>query len=277
MAVRAGRRITFLAVLALFHGCAVARNYPAPLGPRFAGQYAGEPSAAVIRVVTFNLKYGRDVAGALSILQEHPRLRGADILALQEMDEAGVDCLARALSLNYVYYPAAVHPADDRNFGNAILSPWPIEDALKLVLPHPGRFRRMQRIAVVATVKVRGDLPVRVFSVHLETQASLGPGSRRDQARAVVESALSHPRVVVAGDFNGRGVASDVFVPAGFDWLTRNVGHTISRFSWDHVLVRGLVPRACVSAGTARSATKASDHLPVWAELTVPDRADPLQ
>ena len=108
---------------------------------------------------------------------------------------------------------------------------------------------------------------MRVFSVHLETPAGLGPGARRDQARAVLDSAEGHARVLVAGDFNGRAVAEQVFARAGFLWLTRDVGHTISRFSWDHLLARGLRLRDCASVGSAPNALKVSDHVPVWAEL----------
>ena len=32
------------------------------------------------------------------------------------------------------------------------------------------------------------------------------------------------------------------WVKSTFTWLTRGVGHTISVFSWDHILVRGLAP-----------------------------------
>jgi endonuclease/exonuclease/phosphatase family metal-dependent hydrolase len=263
---RARRLVLLLAAVALA-GCATVRNYPDPTGPRFAGHYAGTPRPRTIRVVSYNIKYGRNVSGAATLLASDVRLKDADVLSLQEMDEAGVDCLARRLGLNYVYYPAAVHPADHRNFGNAILSPWPIEDDSKLVLPHPGRFRKMRRIAVAATVRVWGELPVRVFSVHLETPFSLGGGGKRDQARAIVESAAGHPRVVVAGDFNGHGFIESVFPPAGFQWPTRNVGHTISRFSWDHVLARGLRLAGCDSVGRVRNDLGVSDHLPVWAEL----------
>ncbi len=269
-AFRAASALIALATMAALGGCATARNYTDPQGPRFAGSYAGQEAPLAIHVVTYNVKYGRNVAGAIAVLEGDARLRGADILALQEMDEAGVDCIARALSLNYVYYPAALHPADHRNLGNAILSPWPIEDDRKIVLPHRSRFRKMDRIAVAATVRVRGDTPVRVFSVHFETPAGIGPSGRRDQARAVVESAQGYPRVLVAGDFNGRAVAEQVFVPAGFAWITRDVGRTIARFSWDHLLTRGLRPRACFAVGTAPNAMRASDHVPVWAEL-VPD------
>jgi endonuclease/exonuclease/phosphatase family metal-dependent hydrolase len=248
--------------------CATARNYPDPTGPRFAGQFAGEARPAAIRVVSFNVKYGRNVTGAAALFRGDVRLKDADVIALQEMDETGVECLARTLGLNYVYYPAAVHPADHRNFGNAILSPWPIEDDVKIPLPHRGRFRKMQRIAVAATVRIHGDLPVRVFSVHLETPASAGPGAKRDQARTIVKQAEGYPRVLVAGDFNGRGFIDKIFTPVGFRWLTRDIGRTISRFSWDHLLVRGLRPLGCASVGSAPNALKASDHIPVWAELT---------
>ena len=262
------RPLLCLLLLAAITGCATARNYPDPAGPRFAGQYAGQAPPRALRVVSYNVKYGRNVAAAAALLASDPRLKDADVIALQEMDEAGVDCIARRLGVNYVYYPAAVHPADHRNFGNAILSPWPIEEDAKLVLPHPGRFRKMRRIAVAATVRVWGELPVRVFSVHFETPGGLGPKAKRDQARAVVESAAAYPRVLVAGDFNGHGFIGDVFPAAGYLWLTRNVGHTISHFSWDHVLARGLRPTDCASVGRVPNSFQASDHIPVWAELT---------
>jgi endonuclease/exonuclease/phosphatase family metal-dependent hydrolase len=261
-------RPLFGIVLLAIAGCATARNYPDPAGPRFAGQYAGQTRPRAVRIVSFNVKYGRNVAGAAALLGSDPRLKDADVIALQEMDETGVDCIARRLGVNYVYYPAAVHPADRRNFGNAILSPWPIEDDAKLVLPHDARFRKQRRIAVAATVRVWGELPVRVFSVHFETPAGLGPKGKRDQARAVVESAAGYPRVLVAGDFNGHGFIQDVFPPAGYLWVTRNVGHTISRFSWDHVLARGFRAGDCPGVGRVPNAFGASDHFPVWAELT---------
>jgi endonuclease/exonuclease/phosphatase family metal-dependent hydrolase len=254
-----------LAALSLA-ACATAHNYPDASGPRFAGSFAGQPRAAAIRVVSFNVKYGRNLTGAAALLRGDVRLKGADVIALQEMDERGVECLARSLGLNYVYYPAAAVFGGHRNFGNAILSPWPIEDDRKLVLPHPGRWRHMQRIAVAATVRVRDQVPIRVLSLHLETPISLGPGGKRDQARAVLESTAGYPRVVVAGDFNGHSVA-EVFVEGGLVWLTRDIGHTISRFSWDHLLARGLRLLDCTSVGAAPNAYKVSDHVPVWADL----------
>jgi endonuclease/exonuclease/phosphatase family metal-dependent hydrolase len=268
-AARRRLRLAAAALALLATGCAAALNHAEPSGPRFAGSFVDAPPPDALRVVTFNVKFGRNVAGAAALIESDPRLRAPDVLALQELDESGAECLARALRLNYVYYPAAVHPADHRNFGNAIFSPWPIAEDKKLILPHRHRFRGMQRIAVAATVRIR-DVPVRVYSVHLETPAGLGGGARRDQARAILEDAASYARVIVAGDMNGQGAARDVFVPDGYTWLTRGVGRTIARFSWDHILVRGLRPApGCLTAGAVPNAFEASDHRPVWGRLVL--------
>jgi endonuclease/exonuclease/phosphatase family metal-dependent hydrolase len=249
--------------------CAGVRNYTDPAGPRFAGGFAGTPPQREIKIVSFNVKYARHIDRAVEVLRESESLRGADVIALQEMDEAGTECVARALNLNYVYYPASLQPHGKKNFGNAILSPWPIADDVKLVLPGRHRVRKLQRIAVAATVKV-GEIPLRVFSVHLEAPFAIGGAGRRDQAQAVVEQASrSFEHVVVAGDFNNRGIVGPLFERGGFSWLTRRVGHTISLFSWDHLFARGLRLHDCASVGVVRDNRGASDHKPIWA-IVVP-------
>ena len=262
-----------IAAAVLAGACASTVNHPDPAGPRFSGSYAGAPAPGALRVVTFNVKYGRQAARAASLLRYDPRLANADVVMLQEMDEASTDLVARALSVNYVYYPAVVHPASDRNFGNAILSPWPIRDDVKVLLPHRGRLRNSLRIAVGATIQPGGGAPVRVYSVHMETPAGISGSSRRDQAAAVLADARDHPRVIVAGDFNDRGILREAFTADGFRWLTRGIGPTISRFSWDHIAARGFRLRDCGSAGTIPTARDVSDHRPVWAELVADDDA----
>jgi endonuclease/exonuclease/phosphatase family metal-dependent hydrolase len=261
------RRSLALAAVVLAAGCASARNYPDPSGPRFAKVLAAPATASAgLRVVTFNIKYGREAAAAAALLQSDPRLAGADVIALQEMDEASTEVIARALSMNYVYYPASKHPVAGKNFGNAVLSRWPLEDDVKLVLPHIGRLRKGQRIAVGATMRIPGREPVRVYSVHLETPVSISGEGRRDQAEAILADADRHPRVIIAGDFNSRGILN-MFAGRGYQWLTRRVGRTISRFSWDHIAVKGLALRDCASVGALATARKVSDHRPVWADL----------
>jgi endonuclease/exonuclease/phosphatase family metal-dependent hydrolase len=265
--VRPVAALVAAAVAALVAGassCAPVLNYLEADRPRYEGHHAAPDPDPAFRVVTFNVKFAREIDRAARLLREHEELRGADLVALQEMDAEGTERIARALSMDYVYYPAVRHPASDRDFGNAILSRWPLTDSGKLVLPYHSRFRDMQRIAVSATAASPLG-PVRVYSVHLETPGGIAAVNRQRQAAAVIKDAERYPRAIVAGDFNSREVGK-VFEWYGFRWVTKDLGSTISFFAWDHVFVRGLEP-VRLRVGIVRDNDGASDHLPVWAVL----------
>jgi endonuclease/exonuclease/phosphatase family metal-dependent hydrolase len=221
-----------------------------------------------IRVVTFNIKLSRAIDRAIRVL-ETPSLRDADLIALQEMDDAGTRRIAEALGMNYVYFPAAIHPTDHRYFGPAVLSRWPIVSDRKLLLPHAGSVRRQRRTATVATVLVRGT-PIRVYAVHLEPQARLSPNQYREQAATILADAASSPDpVVIAGDFNGREIGG-YLEAKGYRWPTERVGKTSFLFSLDHIFVRGLTPVDSATAGVVADVQGASDHHPVWARVVLP-------
>jgi len=260
-------RVLGLAAL-LGAGCRHALPYLDPREPFYSAAYAvARPVGSSLRVVTFNIEYALRVDQAIAALREHPKLRDADVIALQEMDAPGTDRIARALGLNYVYYPGSLHPKYDRDVGNAILTPWPIESSFKLPLPHRSRILGQARAAVGAIVLV-GDHRLRVYSVHLGSPFGASPGQRREQLAVV----LCHARegqgpVVVAGDLNSSSLGARLEAD-GYSWLTRGVGATTRRYSFDHVFVRGL-PFVAAEAGAARDVKDASDHRPVWAELQV--------
>lgn len=255
-----------LAGLCLVAGCRAAQNYPGTLGPRYAAPppaaAAARPRADTLRVVTFNVQYARRVDRAIALLASDPALRGADVVLLQEMDAEGTRRIAGALGMGYVYYPALVHHRTRRNFGNAVLSRWPIVEDAKLLLPHLSRYARTRRIATAATLRV-GDELVRVYSVHLGTFADVGPGARRDQLRAVLADAAPYPRVVVGGDLNDPAVGR-VARGRGYAWPTERGPRTALLGRLDHVLLRGLAVPDSAAAGTV-PARGASDHQPVWA------------
>jgi endonuclease/exonuclease/phosphatase family metal-dependent hydrolase len=260
-------RLARLAVLLLAcASCTGIRNYPDPAGPRFVGGHVQEASAPVLRVATFNIKFARRMDRAIALFRENALLASADVIVLQEMNETAVALMADALHLEYVYYPGAHHPKARANFGNAILSRWPIEGDHKVVLPHPARLSKLQRIAVGATVTVRGT-PVRVYSVHLETPLAISAAHRREQVAVILKDAGDAPRVLIAGDFNNTQVVADAMLAGGYTWISRGVGHTIGRFSWDHVFTRGLGAHGPSAAVVIRDNHGASDHKPVWAEL----------
>ena len=247
--------------------CASARNYTDPAGPIFVGQAPSVTRVASdMRVVTFNLEFARHVDRAADLLTRPGPLKDADILVLQEMDAPGTESLARALGMNYVYVPAAVHPSSDRDLGVAILSPWPLDDVRKLLLPHEHRFRKMRRSAAAATVHPPSG-PVRVYAVHLETVFGGSGRVRRDQARAVADDAAAWTgQVVIAGDFNGTEGAREL-ARLGYTWLTRDVHNTSRLFDLDHIVVRGLCATGVPPAAKAPDTTDASDHVPVWTTI----------
>jgi endonuclease/exonuclease/phosphatase family metal-dependent hydrolase len=253
--------------LACVAGCATARNYTDPSGPVLFGSAPSAARArAELRVVSFNIQFARHVDRAIDLLSRSGPLKDADVLVLQEMDGPGTESLARALGMNHVYVPSAVHPQSHRDFGVAILSPWPLEDARKVLLPHRHRFRKMTRGAAAATVRAPLGA-VRVVAVHLETIFGGSGRVRRDQARAVAarEAAWTGP-LVIAGDFNGTEGPREL-VRLGFSWLTREVHDTAGPFDLDHIVVRGLCADRVPPAAKAADPLKASDHHPVWTTL----------
>src|SRR5215210_6489123 len=206
----------------LVAACAHTTNLLDADAPRFSGRYAlPAPDSNVpapIRIVTFNIKLSRRIGRAIEVLRSDS-LRHADLLALEEMDEIGVDRIARALGLDYIYYPSSIHPTDHKYFGPAILSRWPIERSWKLVLPHEGRIRHQRRTATAAEVRVRGQR-IRVYAVHLETAFRVSDAAREDQVRTILRDAAAFEGpVVVAGDFNSYGIGP-LLVRQGFRWLT---------------------------------------------------------
>jgi endonuclease/exonuclease/phosphatase family metal-dependent hydrolase len=249
-------------------GCAPATNLLSANQPAFLGQYAPTraPAGGPLRVVTFNIKESQQIDRAIAVLQGDS-LRGADVVMLQEMNESGVDRIARALRLNYAYYPAVIHHRTGDYYGPAVLSRWPIERSWKVMLPYGSWDRGMRRTATAAVVRANG-LHVLVYAVHLETMVKLSPEKRAEQARAVTDDAkrFTGP-VVIAGDFNDYGMAACMH-QEGFRWLTEWLGPTHTIFAMDHILTRGLVPVEPGGVGVVHEVHGASDHHPVWAVLT---------
>jgi endonuclease/exonuclease/phosphatase family metal-dependent hydrolase len=247
-----------------------SHNYGEPGGPRFARELPafernGYPAARDLRIATYNVELVKRPDAVLSLLEREPRLGAADILALQETDEELVARAAERLGAHYVYYPSMVHPVTGRNFGPAILSRWPIVEDGKVPLPGRGWTRGTRRIAVRATLHVRGT-PVRFYNVHFSTLWEMLPSGQDAQAAAVVADAdTSADPVFIAGDLNRMG-AGRVFARAGYHWLTRDVGRTHHVWSFDHVFLRGLEPRG-VAAASVGEALATSDHRAVWTAL----------
>jgi endonuclease/exonuclease/phosphatase family metal-dependent hydrolase len=261
-----------LAVLAAVAACATGRNYTSPLGPRYAGGTGVADSAPLdpapesLRIVTFNIQFARHIDEAIRLLRSTGPLQHADVIALQEMDAPGTARIARALGMSYVYYPATVHPATRRDFGDAILSRFPIVADEKIILPHVGRFQKTARIATATTILV-GDVSIRVYSMHLGTSLDVSGSSKRDQVQTILADAAGYPRVIIAGDANSHGIG-ETFRAAGYLWPTEHNPRTTRFFNWDHVFTKGVRGTdGAAATGVIHDNLGASDHRPVWAVI----------
>jgi endonuclease/exonuclease/phosphatase family metal-dependent hydrolase len=257
--------------LAAFN-CYSPKNYLDPQGPRFSANYSDlrVQIKDTLKVVSFNIKYSRKIEQAIRELDSLPEIKDADILLLQEMNEYGSDQAARALGYNFIYYPATLHPQIDSNFGNAVLTPWPIQTDQKILLPYEPSLGRTKRIAVSAQISI-GERKIMAYSVHTAT-IILSPDKRLKQADSLLNSlSINEDHIIIGGDFNTLFKQNirdldDVFSKNNFTRATRQVGPTLQRgpfkFRTDHLYVKGF---EVLDAGTV--STKASDHQPIWAIL----------
>jgi endonuclease/exonuclease/phosphatase family metal-dependent hydrolase len=268
------RLLLALALSAAGLGCSIEPNYLDPDGPCYFDDLpVMEPEpGGPLRVVSYNLAFGREVETAVGALKTGP-LAGADLVLMQEMDRPGVDQIARALDLHYVYCPASKKHGQD--WGNAVLSRRPLIDHHKLRLPYADPFSDSRRIAVAAHIDVGGHA-VLAYSTHIATP-SLGLGARLEQMETIIDDADEEgdASVLIGGDLNtadpgSGGQVRDLFAGRDFDWASSHATDTGSAFgrdaTLDYVFTRGLEAQ---DSGTF-AGDSGSDHQPIWVELAPP-------
>jgi endonuclease/exonuclease/phosphatase family metal-dependent hydrolase len=249
---------------------------------------AARDSSAPLRIVTFNVHYGADVPALVRSVRENPRLRAADVLLLQEIEQHPGDdrpaALAEALGLNVVY--AAARPAGNGTHGLAILSRLPLRD-LEVVGLHQYDlvYSTRRRIALGATVDVDGR-PLRIFNVHLDTR--LAPEQRMDQLEPVAARASELARAIVGGDLNTINCVTSLLpaLPIPFPGYGYEQGPVLDRFMRAHgftaplgsigptgplgMRLDALYVKGVRVAGSGKEDTgSVSDHLPLWMDVAL--------
>lgn len=248
------------------------------------------PSAPpeTLRIVTFNVHFGRDIGRLSRDIQNSPILSEAQIFLIQEIEShehegsGRASKLAESLNLNHVYAPGRL-TKNDGTHGLAILSRFPLSDIEVLRLPYYGLRRR---VSLGATADV-GGRPLRTYNVHLDTH--INAGQHIEQLRPVVEQALRHPvrTAVIGGDFNtnpfrwlfrkipifysNQAAAMDKFMSAqGFSTPLVSGGVTtrerVFKKRLDSLFTRNLTVQ---DSGVERR-VDSSDHYPVWIDIAWP-------
>jgi endonuclease/exonuclease/phosphatase family metal-dependent hydrolase len=243
-------------------------NYSDPKGPFFQGEYAvtEESFNGSLRMVTWNLHHAEDLVEIMATLKSASELRDADLFLFQELDNESAVEIAKKFNLNYVYSPSVFDRRHQKEYGNAILTQWPIHDSGKIVLPNwlPGWVETRSAVKTIISV---GDRDIIVYSVHMDV---LWMESQGKYLAGEIEN--ENVPTILGGDFNTWRPSSIVSLEksmnqAGMERLTRGTGYTFEvnglQFTLDHIFTKKGLD---FTSGVYRQ-TNASDHYPVWAKI----------
>lgn len=156
-----------------------------------------------VRVMTFNIRHGRGMDNEINLSRIAQVIKdaGAELVALNEVDKrtrrsGGVDQvqeLAHLVGMEYAYSPSIEYQGGQ--YGNALLSRWPIKDAEVHKLPELGPEARSLLHAQI----VWEDELLHCFVTHL----GLCDDEQRAQLQMIAKliEAIPGPKIL-AGDFN---------------------------------------------------------------------------
>ena len=231
-----------------------------------------------IRVATWNVHScvgtdrRHDPARTAAVIAE----LDADVVALQEFQypaDIALETRTPVLLETLDRYECALGPTLTRltqSFGNVLLTRHPIRDLRRLDLSHR---RREPRGALAATIELHG-VDLHVVATHL----GLRPSERRLQVRRIMEhvETLSSGFLVVLGDFNdwlpGRTLVRVLDERFGKPPSPATFPTACPLFRLDRIWVHPMATLRTLAAHRSPLARRASDHLPVVAEIEVAAR-----
>lgn len=203
-----------------------------------------------------------------------------DVVMLQEVDagvkrsrgDRQVDLLADELGMKYRTWYANVDVRGGGQYGNAILSRYPIVESTNIDLTTKFKKRRSVLHGVVRVRHGEHDRTVHVYNMHL----GLARYERKLQIARFLEShpfAALHEEtpVVVGGDLNDvYGGLGELLHPSGFRGSERRP-RTFPAWgplrALDAIFVRGQLDLLGLERCDSELARRASDHRPLFADL----------
>jgi len=246
----------------------------------------------VVRICTWNILQGRRLAKIVETVGGHNDFRGLDLFALQEAsmhdDRADAETIAQALrgvsGVEYDWFQATAQRIRGREQANALIwrkGMFTQEPAVISLSDLPGlRLKPIERTLLKAIppqrrIAVRAESgALRVYVMHLDV---IGFALKREQFRAIVNDMSKRPRVpltLIAGDLNTFGPPRlqpwrkirATAHSAGLVDLTRGLRRT----HWMGLKLDAIYAQGEIGASHRAwtLSVRASDHLPVFAEVT---------
>jgi endonuclease/exonuclease/phosphatase family metal-dependent hydrolase len=241
-----------------------------------------------VRICTWNILLGTRLAKVLDAVRTLPDFHHLDLFALQEASvhdgKPDAAAIAEAMGPSYSYFQATAQLYRGREQANALIwRPGLFHDHTphvvslsNIAVSHLTRLERalLRAVPPQRRIAIRAESSdLRVYVVHLDV---LGFAHKLEQFRAVLEDMAARPavrRTVLAGDLNTIGPPRlhlwrrmrDAAHEAGLVELTRGVRRT----HWTAQKLDAIYASGRLSARhhAWTRAVRASDHLPVFAEL----------
>lgn len=224
--------------------------------------------AGELRIVSYNIKHCQGMDGKLDLDRTAEVLKklDADVIALQEVDKncarsGGVDQaaeLGKKLGMHH-FFGRAINLGKGE-YGNAVLSKYPIEKSLVHKLPSKGEDR------VVAEVQVKTELGlVSVCSIHLDHKSE---EIRLGQLKAFGKFTAEYKQpIILTGDFNAKpGSETMEFVQKSWNLVAKKGDRKTNpadmpRSEIDYCVTRNI--NASSMESSVVDEPLASDHRPV--------------
>lgn len=244
-----------------------------------------------IRVVTYNVHFGKNTDEIISLFQENKNLAKADIILFQEIEHHFAETMPRARALaeglNFHFFYAPARPKKSLGtHGLATLSKFPILKNTSIELPrYLINFRYQQRIALASNILVNKK-NITLANIHLD--ARLNADDRIIQLNFALDKLklLFGENIILGGDLNTIPVyllwkSIPILYQSQLKLIHNNLlsqsfvnfaglrAHTMKRIGFkmrlDHIYTDNF---RVIAWGVEHTATT-SDHFPLWADIEI--------
>ncbi len=247
-----------------------------------------------LRALTYNIHSCINMNGKVSPEKIAQVIEGIDphVAALQEVDAGRkrtlhrdqARWLAERLEMYHVFHPLV--DEGDGQYGLAVLSRFPLSVVERGGLPRPPGGRNLERRGVIWARIASPAGPVHLFNTHL----GLNNKERVDQVKALtgpswLGAVPPEEPVILCGDFNAGPRSTvyrdltvhlaDVQTARGGDAPRPTFFSRMPIFRIDHMLVSRHFTAVRAEVPRNHEIQTASDHLPLWAELSLNGLAEP--